>query len=145
VDRLSTRLQAPPADTYDRADVVLYDVDHSGESFVGHIYLNNPDADHRTELAEESGYAGSFTIFGHGGCFGEEGHCDLDNEGRSVYDRRPPHPLTGQTITVVVTDALKRIAGRNVTVTVVPVGLGRRRAAADVLRTSRVRLLTYRD
>ncbi len=145
MDRLSTRLAVPPADSYDRADVVLYDVDHSGDSFVAHIYLDNPEADHRTELAAASGYAGSFTIFGHGGCFGEEGHCDLDNEGRSVFDRRPPHPLTGQTISVIVTDALKRISGRSVTVTVVPVALGRRRAPADVLRTSRVRLLTYRD
>jgi hypothetical protein len=144
VDRLTTRLQAPPAGTYDRADLVLYDVDHSGESFVAHIYLDNPDADHRTELAVASGYAGSFTIFGHGGCFGEEGHCDLDNEGRSVFDRRPPHPLTGQTISVTVTDALKQIAGRSVTVTIVPIAVGRR-APTDVLHASRVRLLTYRD
>jgi hypothetical protein len=145
VDGLSKRLEAPPAGSYDRADLVLYDVDHSGASYVAHVYLNNPDADHRTELAAANGYAGSFTIFGHGGCFGEEGHCDLDNEGRSVFDRRPPHPLTGQTITVTVTDALKRISGRTVTVTVVPLAVGPRRARADVLRTSRVRLLTYRD
>ena len=144
MDRLSTRHAVPPAGTYDRADIVFYDVDHSGNSFVAHIYLDNPDADHRTEFAAANGYAGSFTIFGHGGCFGDEGHCDLDNEGRSVFDRRPPHPLTGQTITVTVTDALKQVSGRSVTVTVVPVAVGRR-APTDVLHTSRVRLLTYRD
>jgi tyrosinase len=57
----------------------------------------------------EQGYAGRFVVFGHGGCFGDEGHCELPSEPRARTDLRLAHPLTPQTKLVTVTDALRQI------------------------------------
>jgi tyrosinase len=92
-----------------RADLVLFGVDHSGDSYEGRVFLNNPDADVDTPRDPAHGYAGSFTVFGHGGCYGEEGHCDPGQRTTDAFDRRPPHPLTPFTKTVVVSEALRRV------------------------------------
>ncbi len=122
-----------------RADLEFSGVDHSGSSFEALVFLNNPDADETTPRKEGSGYAGSFFIFGHGGCFGDVGHCDVPEEPRGPFDRRSPHPLTPQKRTVVVTEALKRLrdtAGGNLTITVVPV-------ASDSLVDAEGNLLSF--
>lgn len=107
---------------FSRADIRLHGVDHSGATFEGRIFLNNLDADERTPKTPESGYAGSFHIFGHGGCFGDEGHCDVPEE-RQPFDYRPPHQLTPAEKSVRITDALKRALrdSTHVHVTIVPV------------------------
>ena len=132
---------------FSRADLVFYGVDHSGSSFEARVFLNNPDADENTSQEADSGYAGSFYIFGHGGCFGDVGHCDVPEEPRGPFDRRSPHPLTPQKRTVVVTEPMKRLretAGGDLTVTVVPVAsespIG---AEDDLLRFERLALITY--
>jgi tyrosinase len=104
-----------------RADIEFYGVDHEGASYEGRVYLNNPDADENTGYSEEAGYAGSYHIFGHGGCLGDPGHCDV--EPRREYDPRPEHPLSRAKKVVVATDAVKRVIGQDdeVTVTVVPI------------------------
>lgn len=105
-----------------RADLELHDVDHSGVSYEGRVFFNNPNADEETPTDLEHGYAGSFHIFGHGKCYGGVGHCDLKTEKRP-YDKRARHPITPIDIFVPVTDALKEVIkqGGEVTVTVVPV------------------------
>ena len=134
-----------------RADVVFYDVDHSGPSFVAHVFVEAPDATADTPLDAEHGYAGSFTVFGHNGCYGDEGHCLPDNRYTDEFDRRLPHPLLGWTKTVIATDAIRRAvrdpAGTTVRLTVVPVV-----AEDDVvppasgeMAFSEVRLLVYED
>ena len=71
-----------------RVDLEFHGVDHSGASFEGRVFVNNPGADQNTELSPERGYVGSFHIFGHGGCYGDVGHCEVRAEpGR--YDPRP--------------------------------------------------------
>jgi hypothetical protein len=63
-----------------------------------------------------------FSISGHGGCFGDEGHCDVP-ETRRPNDLRPQHPLTPITKHVTVTDAVRRLTAagaKDVTVTIVP-------------------------
>lgn len=126
-----------------RADLTFYDVDHSGSSFEARVFLDNPDASLGTARDDPS-YAGSFHVFGHGGCFGEEGHCDVPTGPADPFDLRPPHQLTPQTKVVVITDALKAAlaAGSTaVTVTLVAETPGAR--ANDVLAFTRVRLVTY--
>lgn len=103
-----------------RADIEFHEVDHAGASYEGRVYLNNPDADADTGYDDPS-YAGSYHIFGHGGCLGDPGHCDV--EPRRQYDPRPPHPLTKTKKVVIATDAIKAAiedAGE-VAVTVVPI------------------------
>jgi hypothetical protein len=126
-----------------RADLVFYGVDHAGPSFEARVFLDLPDADARTER-DHPAYAGSFTIFGHAGCAGDAGHCDVPAEPRDPFDRRPPHGLTPQTRTVVVTDALRRAAAPELVVTVVAVRPGADGpAATDALQFDSFRLLTF--
>jgi tyrosinase len=106
---------------FSRADIEFHGVDHSGSSYEGRVYVNNPDADGDTDTTEENGYAGSYYIFGHGGCYFDEGHCDV--QPRGPYDPRPPHELWPTRKVVIATDAIRRAAeaGSSLTVTVVPV------------------------
>jgi len=134
-----------------RAELQFHGVDHSGLSYEARIFLNRPEADTETQTSEEAGYAGSFHIFGHGGCFGDVGHCDVPSEPRHANDLRLPHPLTPDTKVVIITEALKRLRGEgaaSVTVTVVahvydpgevPVG----RDLTEPLLFDNVRLVTY--
>jgi hypothetical protein len=127
-----------------RADLIFYGVDHSGPSFEARIFLNNPEANLRTPRDDASRYAGSFTVFGHAGCAGDVGHCDVPSEPKDPFDRRPPHALTPQTKTVIVTDALRKISDPEITITVVPVRPGAQGAeVVDALRFDRFSLLTY--
>jgi tyrosinase len=135
---------APKGVDISRADLVFYDVDHSGPSFEARIFFNNESVTHRTPLTPDEGYAGSFHVFGHGGCFGDEGHCQVGSETRDQFDLRPPHPLIGQTKTVIVTEAVRRLADPRVVISVVPVTPGTRGAVAvDALSFERLRLLIY--
>jgi tyrosinase len=116
-DKLS--VGALDTDAY-RADIEFHDVGHAGASYEGRVYLNNPDADDSTGYDDPS-YAGSYHIFGHGGCLGDEGHCDV--EPRREYDPRPSHPLTPAKKVVIATDAVRRAIDEadEATVTVVPI------------------------
>jgi tyrosinase len=135
------------AGEFTRADLVFYGVEHRGPSFEARVFLNAPEANVDTEPSVENGYAGSFVVFGHGGCFGDAGHCEVPPEPRDPFDKRPPHGMTPLTKLVDITDALERAgqAGDSVAVTVIPVRPGRRRARqADVLSFTSLRLLAYR-
>jgi hypothetical protein len=134
---------AAGAHPFYRADLVFYGVDHSGPSFEARVFLDLPDADIQTGH-DHPAYAGSFTIFGHAGCAGDAGHCEVPAEPRDPFDRRPPHGLTGQTRTVIVTEALRRVSAAQMVVSVVAVRPGSDGpVATDALRFDRFRLLTF--
>jgi len=141
------------ADEFSRADLEFRGVDHSGPSFEARVYLDNSAADAGTGRDPAAGYAGSFHVFGHGGCFGELGHCDIPQGPRGPYDLRFRHQLTPQFKTVIVTDALRTIMGKRarktVTVTVVPIVRDNPVSLAgkvrDPLRFESVSLITYED
>ena len=142
---VSDPLDLPPREpSFYRADLIFYGVDHSGSSYEARVYLDLPEADADTGR-EHPAYAGSFHIFGHGGCFGDEGHCLLPEGPPDPFDLRPAHQLTPATKTVTVTDALRQVladeARAQMTVTVVAVTPGDR--GNDVLEFSRLRLATY--
>ena len=108
---------------FTRIDLLLEGVDHSGISYELRVFLNNPDATATTQRHSDAGYVGSLHVFGHGGCFGEEGHCAIPTRTRGRFDLRPPHPLTPTNMWLDLTVALaKAAAGADaVTITVVPV------------------------
>jgi hypothetical protein len=106
-----------------KACVEFYDIDHSGPSFEGRIFLNNPNANQQTKKTTDNGYAGSIYIFGHGigGCYGDAGHCEPTPR-HGLYDFRPSHPLIPGFAVAEITEALRRMSNvKSVTVTVVPV------------------------
>jgi hypothetical protein len=136
-----------PEREFSRADIEFEGIDHSGSSYEGRVFLNNPDADADTECLPENGYAGSFHIFGHGGCFGDEGHCDVQM--RDPYDPRPVHPLWSGRKVVIATDAIRQVAasGEPFTVTVVPVvtsATEKTKDDEDVLKFEMLSVVTYR-
>jgi tyrosinase len=114
---------AAPDHRLTRADLEIDGIYHGEASYEGRIFLNNPKADQTTPRMRENGYAGSFHIFGHGGCLGDPGHCAVNEHGREAYDFRAPHPLTPASKRVTVTDTLRELAKTNkeVTITVVPI------------------------
>jgi hypothetical protein len=131
---------------FSRADIEFLGVDHSGSSYEGRVYVNNPDADESTGPATEAGYVGSFHIFGHGGCLGDAGHCDVREQ--RPYDPRPAPPLTRARKVVIATDALRTALERDeVTVTVVPVITSTGPMSGfddDIVKVEAVRIVTYR-
>jgi len=111
-----------------RADIEIHNVDHSGPSYEGRLFLNNADATPLTELNIENGYVGSYHIFGHGGCFGSEGHCEIPTQRRRLHDYRPSHHLRPQYKRVIITESLRKL-GRstnkfNITIIAVSFGTG---------------------
>ncbi|HEU0087063.1 MAG TPA: hypothetical protein VFQ77_05360 [Pseudonocardiaceae bacterium] len=135
---------------FTRADLVFTGVDHSGVSYEVRLFLNNPTATASTPRTAEHGYAGRFTIFGHGGCYGDEGHCDVSVPVADPAGLRPPHPLTPLNTYVTITAALRRVLatdGTLQTLTLVPISLMPRQAdrkpAPELLHFTDVSLHTY--
>lgn len=143
---VSQPIEIPDAERTDfsRADLIFRSVDHSGDSFTAHVFLDNPEADETTPMDEASGYAGWFAIFGHGGCAGDVGHCDLPLDQLDPEDQRLLHPLTPHTKRVLITEALRRVPGPRVTITVIPVIPGRTAPQrADVLDFESLEVAIY--
>lgn len=140
MDRFVSEPIELPASAFDRADLVFYGVEHRGDSYTARVFLDRPEAAPEVAPDRSAGYAGMFVVFGHGGCVGDPGHCDVPAE-RDPFDTRPPHGLTPQTKLVEVTDALGAAGSGQVVVTVLAVVPGGE--LADVMRFSGLRLLTY--
>jgi tyrosinase len=138
---------ASPRHRLSRADLEISGIYHGESSYEGRIFLNNPKATAQTPKTARSGYAGSFHIFGHGGCLGDPGHCEVNEHNRQAYDYRYPHPLTPARKRVNVTKALQEAArrGKTVTVTVVPVVTAANRLCdtVNVFRCENMQFVTY--
>ena len=133
---------------FKRVDLHFHDVDHSGQSYEGRVFLNRPDATLRTRRELAEGYAGSFHIFGHPHCWGDPGHCEVPPGPLHGFDARAPHHLVAQLHTLDVTEIVRELtetAATTVTVTVLPVvRKGRRSRVADAeLRFRKLSLVTY--
>ena len=94
-----------------RADLTFYGLDHSGASYEARVFLDRPDATADTPL-DDPGYAGSFAVFGHGGCFGEEGHCQV-RPAVTNFDRRMPHQLVPAVRVLTCTEHINRLIAEN--------------------------------
>lgn len=145
----SPKLPVPELDPtqISRADAVFTGVDHSADSYEARVYVGNSRANIDTGLDPEKGYAGSFTVFGHGGCFGDPGHCDPELGYSDQFDLRPPHPLKPLTKIVRITDALmRRVAADEAVITVVAVDqTGEQPRPSDAMEFGELRLLVYSD
>ena len=137
---------------FSRADLVFTGVDHSSVSYEVRVYLNNPEADESTPRTEQAGYGGRFVTFAHGGCYGDEGHCDVPGDPRRApHDLRPTHSLVGQTKVVTITRALQRVlesdAGGLESVSLVPVSMGPQKRGrgltADLFQFAAMELRTF--
>lgn len=146
VDRFHSKpLELPdPEHSIDRVDLAFYGVDHSSGTYEARIFIGAPRNLGRDAGIDHPAYAGSFYVFGHDRCYGDEGHCEVP-EDRDPFDLRLPHHLEPETEIVTVTAAIERLLAG-----------GKRKAAVDVIARSpegdaieaiefsRLRLLTYR-
>jgi hypothetical protein len=137
---------ASPSHRFASADLEILGIDHSQASYEGRVFFNNPKADASTPKTLDKGYAGSFYIFGHGGCFGDVGHCEI-NKPLDGFDFRDSHPLRPTQARIPVTAALKQFAksSREVSITIVPVVTAANELCdtKNVFRFERMRFLTY--
>jgi len=103
-----------------RADIEFYGVDQSGPSFEARVFLNNPGATLDTPPTPESGYAGSFYVYGYG-----IWPADVGTHERTPSDRYAVRAPIKKVL--IATEAVRVAAtqGREVIVTVVPVYPGR--------------------
>jgi hypothetical protein len=92
-----------------RADLEFYRIDHFRPSYVADLYFNDPEVPEDNTDKSRDSYAGSFAIFGHRRCVGDDGHCEVHTHLRR-FDDRPSHPLTRAFKRVTVTDALRRVS-----------------------------------
>jgi tyrosinase len=139
----SKPIELPPRERpFDRADLIFYGLDHSGASFEARVFMDLRGVGRGADQTHRA-YVGTFFILGHGGCFGDVGHCEISPE-RDPFDLRPAHQLEPATRILTVTDAVRDLLERGVEaakVTVVARTAGR--ASNDVLAFERVRLATY--
>lgn len=130
---------------FSRADVEFHGLDHAGATYEGRVFLNLAEASVSTPR-EIPRYAGSYFIFGHGGCLGDPGHCDV--RPRRFYDPRPEHPLTRTLKVVIATEAVRRARDADaITITVVPVLLATNAIVGspdELVSYEAVRIVTYR-
>lgn len=144
----SQPLELPPIEEgreFGRADLIIYDVEHRYASYEVRAFLDHDDADYSTPLELDEGYAGCFTVFGHGGCFGSPGHCDPEDREKDEFDLRLPNKVAPQIKRIIITEALRRVTAGQTTVTLVCVrpGEGDTAEPSDEMSFSSLRLTTY--
>jgi hypothetical protein len=126
-----------------RADLIFHGVDHSGPTFEARIFLGAKRGIDRDAGADHPAYAGSFFVFGHIGCYGEAGHCEVPSE-RDPHDLRLPHHLELGVQVVTVTAAVERlVAAEKARAAVDIFAHGPRGEALDALAFTTLRLVTY--
>lgn len=132
-----------------RIDLEFQGIDHSGPSYEGRIFINNPQADKNTPMTIKNGYVGSYHIFGHGGCFGSEGHCEIPTQRRRLHDYRPSHHLRPQYKRVIITESLRKL-GRstnkfNITIIAVSFGTGNNQQSEiqNLIKFDKIGIILY--
>lgn len=144
----SGKVELPPiAGEAASGELIFYEVDRSGPSFEGRVFVNNVKAGVGTPMDAASGFVGLFTVFGHGGCVGDEGHCDVAQPTDDPFELRQPEGLPPLTKTVPLSrEALKQLTGPTFTVTVVAVEPGEDGpVASETLGFDSWRLATYEE
>jgi tyrosinase len=144
VDRFTTApIELPAAEeVFDRADLIFYGLDHSGASYEGRVFFG-PRGVGRDAGTDHRAYVGSFYVFGHGGCFGDVGHCDIPSE-RDPFDLRPAHQLEPAVRVLTITDALRALLERGAAeAKVMVLAATEGRTSNEVLAFDTVRLATY--
>lgn len=109
---------AVPATDFSSAYLEIGGIKHTGSSYEGLVYVNNPGATLATGPDAAAGYVGSFHVFGHGGCFGAAGHCEAPHE-RRRFDNRPLNRSIRMKKRLAVTDALRALSAPELQFTIV--------------------------
>ena len=123
-------------------------------TYEGRVFLNYPTANLETPKDSSHGYVGSYFIFGHAKCLGDEGHCNVPqgDTPQSLFDDVPFRLRPEPYISIKVTEYLKNLSKttQEFTVTVVPKvcqiiedGLGDEIDYENVVRIDKVSIEIY--
>jgi tyrosinase len=94
---------------FTKAEVRLHWVPQLARSCFIRVFLNQPGADASTKITNNPHYAGYIGVFGHGGCYGGPGHCDLPPQRARAFDVRPRNHNTPRNHRIDVTAAAKEL------------------------------------
>lgn len=128
-----------------RADIEFHGIHHFGPSYEGRVFINNPEANDNTSTTLENGYVGSYHIFGHGPCYGDEGHCEVTQQ-ISPYDWRPSHHLSPAFKRIRVTDQIKKLGEKTdeFVISIVPIlAPGSEVASEYSVMLEKISIVTY--
>ena len=109
--------------SFRQVEVRLHRVPQLLRSCFIRVFLNLPDANASTPL-DDPHYAGYLAIFGHGGCIGGPGHCELPPARARQYDVRPRHHNTPRNHRVLVTEAARRMLEKSSSLQITLVVIG---------------------
>jgi hypothetical protein len=138
-------IEVPESPDHTRADLEIYGIDHFCPSYTALVFLNATKIPTEELTAEHESFAGSFSIFGHQRCSGDEGHCTTHNHVRR-FDDRPSHPLTRAFKRVVITDALRQAdgaSGGEQTVTLIVTALVEERPTRPLFIAEAAQIATF--
>jgi tyrosinase len=110
---------------FKRAEVRLHWVPQLARSCFIRVFLNQPGADAQTPITGNPHYAGYMAVFGHGGCYGGPGHCDLPPLKTRAFDVRPRNHNTPRNhridVTATARELLKKKSEIQITLLVIGV------------------------
>jgi hypothetical protein len=126
-----------------RIDLEFVNVRRDGGSFTAFVFLNAGELP-ADAGREHEGFAGSFSVFASGECWGGEGHCDWKRGPVSAFDRRPPHHLNPINISMDVTETAMKLGDpKRLTVTVHATRTAEPEAREGVLLFDELTALAY--
>jgi hypothetical protein len=130
-------------DRVSRIDLEFVDLRRDSGSFTAFVFLNAGRVPADAGRDHER-FAGSFTVFTRGECWGGEGHCDWERGPVSAFDRRPQHHLTPINVSMDVTETIRRIGNpKRLEVTVHASKAGDPKASKGFLLFDRLTVMSY--
>lgn len=92
-----------------KAEVRLHWVPQLARSCFIRVFLNQPGANASTPIHDNPHFAGYLAVFGHGGCYGGPGHCDLPAARARDFDLRPRSHNTPRNHRIDITASAKEL------------------------------------
>jgi hypothetical protein len=126
-----------------RLDLEFVGLRRNVASFTALVFLNAEDLP-RTAGRDHELCAGSFSIFGQGECWGDQGHCDWKRDPVSDFDRTPPHHLAPINLVMDVTPTMQHLGDpTELTVTIHAANRENPRARTGVIAFDRLEARAY--
>jgi tyrosinase len=127
---------------FSRARVHFHGIEHTEKTYEIRIFANPktmPTAS--TPTTDKGGFVGSYHILGHGTCPGAPGHCDA--KATLADGVREQHHLSPYDLMIDVTEGLKRIPKKPISMAFVVVDLKGKQVPAEILKFDDIALTAH--
>jgi hypothetical protein len=106
---------------FHRAEIRFEGLTPPKDSFTVRVFVNDTKADASTKTDGNADFLGAQGFFGHGECFGDEGHCDP--KPRDIFDPRPRHHYNPIRVRLNVTRPLRALVRKGAKLDNAPITL----------------------